>query len=161
MPTGPAARIGDPTAHGNPLAPGPPSTTVIIGGQPAWWGCSAAALGAIMGAVASAAQNIATAAAASAASKGTPAGPAADANLVKEAASGVAAVGSAMTASGASVHMCAIVKLLVPDGPGVDITPSATVMFDGKPACRAGDTIQEVTSVNTIAMGCPTVIIGG
>jgi hypothetical protein len=28
-------------------------------------------------------------------------------------------------------------------------------------ACRVGDVIQEVTSVNTIAMGLPTVIIGG
>jgi len=161
VPTGPAARMGDPTAHGNPLAPGPPSSTVIIGGQPAWWGCSAAALAAIMAAVAKAAKDIAKASAASAAAKGTQAGPAADANLVKEAADGVAAVANAMAACGASIHTCAVVKLLVPDGPGVDITPSATVMFDGKPACRAGDTIQEVTSVNTISMGCPTVIIGG
>ncbi len=161
MPTGPAARIGDMTAHGGPLAPGPPSPTVIIGGQPAWWGCSAAALAAIMSAVATAAADIAKASAASAAAKGTQAGPAADANLVKAAAEGVANVASAMAACGASIHACAIVKLLVPDGPGVDITPSATVMFDGKPACRVGDTIQEVTSVNTIAMGCMTVIIGG
>lgn len=32
----PAARIGDQTAHGTPLAPGPGSATVLIGGQPAW-----------------------------------------------------------------------------------------------------------------------------
>ena len=161
MPTGPAARIGDATAHGNPLAPGPPSSTVIIGGQPAWWGCSAAALAAIMSAIATSAENIAKASAAATAAKGTPGSAAADANLVKTAADGVAAVANAMAACGASIHMCAIVKLLIPDGPGVDITPSATVMFDTKPACRMGDTIQEVTSVNTIAAGCPTVIIGG
>jgi uncharacterized Zn-binding protein involved in type VI secretion len=161
MPTGPAARIGDATAHGNPLAPGPPSPDVIIGGQPAWWGCSPAALAGIMNAIASAAAEIAKASAAAAAAKGSPGGPAADANLVKTAAQGVANVGNAMAASGASVHMCAIVKLLVPDGPGVDITPSATVMFNGKPACRLGDTIQEVTNVNAITSGCPTVIIGG
>lgn len=32
----PAARVGDPTAHGTPLAPGPGSPNVIIGGLPAW-----------------------------------------------------------------------------------------------------------------------------
>jgi uncharacterized Zn-binding protein involved in type VI secretion len=32
----PAARIGDTTSHGTPLAPGPGSATVLIGGQPAW-----------------------------------------------------------------------------------------------------------------------------
>ena len=32
----PAARIGDMTAHGSPLAPGPGSATVLIGGRPAW-----------------------------------------------------------------------------------------------------------------------------
>lgn len=32
----PAARLGDQTSHGTPLAPGPGSATVLIGGQPAW-----------------------------------------------------------------------------------------------------------------------------
>lgn len=32
----PAARVGDQTAHGTPLAPGPGCLTVLIGGQPAW-----------------------------------------------------------------------------------------------------------------------------
>ena len=32
----PAARTGDLTTHGSPLAPGPGSATVLIGGQPAW-----------------------------------------------------------------------------------------------------------------------------
>ena len=31
-----AARIADPTTHGAPLAPGPGSTNVFIGGMPAW-----------------------------------------------------------------------------------------------------------------------------
>lgn len=31
-----ATRIGDMTAHGTPLAPGPGSTNVLIGGMPAW-----------------------------------------------------------------------------------------------------------------------------
>lgn len=32
----PAARLGDTTAHGTPLGPGPGSTNVLIGGRPAW-----------------------------------------------------------------------------------------------------------------------------
>lgn len=32
----PAARLGDMTAHGTPLGPGPGSVNVLIGGQPAW-----------------------------------------------------------------------------------------------------------------------------
>ncbi|SPH23949.1 hypothetical protein DEA8626_03026 [Defluviimonas aquaemixtae] len=32
----PAARMGDQTSHGTPLAPGPGAVTVLIGGQPAW-----------------------------------------------------------------------------------------------------------------------------
>ena len=31
----PAARVGDLTSHGTPLAPGPGSPTVLIGGMPA------------------------------------------------------------------------------------------------------------------------------
>ncbi len=31
-----AARIGDLTGHGTPLAPGPGSVNVFIGGLPAW-----------------------------------------------------------------------------------------------------------------------------
>jgi uncharacterized Zn-binding protein involved in type VI secretion len=32
----PAARVGDQTSHGTPLAPGPGAPTVSIGGLPAW-----------------------------------------------------------------------------------------------------------------------------
>jgi uncharacterized Zn-binding protein involved in type VI secretion len=32
----PAARLGDQTSHGTPLAPGPGCLTVLIAGQPAW-----------------------------------------------------------------------------------------------------------------------------
>ena len=32
----PAARVGDPTSHGTPLAVGPGCPTVLIGGLPAW-----------------------------------------------------------------------------------------------------------------------------
>src|SRR5215468_9819592 len=36
MPYGPAARVGDLTSHGSPLAPGTGSTNVLIGSMPAW-----------------------------------------------------------------------------------------------------------------------------
>ena len=36
MPYGPAARAGDLTSHGSPLAPGLGSTNVLIGSLPAW-----------------------------------------------------------------------------------------------------------------------------
>jgi uncharacterized Zn-binding protein involved in type VI secretion len=32
----PAARVGDTTSHGTPLAPGPGCPTVLIGSMPAW-----------------------------------------------------------------------------------------------------------------------------
>lgn len=32
----PAATLGDQTAHGTPLFPGPGSVNVLIGGKPAW-----------------------------------------------------------------------------------------------------------------------------
>lgn len=32
----PAARLGDQTSHGTPLAPGPGSLNVLIGNKPAW-----------------------------------------------------------------------------------------------------------------------------
>jgi len=32
----PAARLGDQTSHGTPLAPGPGLPTVLIAGKPAW-----------------------------------------------------------------------------------------------------------------------------
>jgi uncharacterized Zn-binding protein involved in type VI secretion len=32
----PAARVGDTTSHGTPLAPGPGCPTVLIGNLPAW-----------------------------------------------------------------------------------------------------------------------------
>ena len=66
-----------------------------------------------------------------------------------------------MTGSSASANACPIVKLLVPDGIGVVIMPSQTVLINKMGACRIGDMIQEVTSVNAIAQGLPTVIIGG
>ena len=47
-------------------------------------------------------------------------------------------------------------------GIGVVIDGSVTVLINGLPACRAGDTIIEALGPpNKIVMGLPTVIIGG
>lgn len=161
MPTGPAARLGDMTAHGSPLAPGIGSPNVMIGGMPAWRGLSLASVAALLAAVAGAAEAIGQASAEAAAAAGTPAGPGAQANLVDTAASQVSGLGDLMVAMATDIHACPIVKVVVPDGMGVVITGSQTVSINGLPACRMGDTIQEATSVNLIALGCPNVIIGG
>ena len=161
MPKGFAARVGDTTAHGGALAPGPGSPTVFIGGQPAWLGLGAAGVAAIIAAANAALSNIMQAQAVANAAAGTPAGPAAQANLVKTCVEQVANVASQMLNTGASNIACPVVKVVIPDGPGLVINGSQTVMIGGSPACRVGDTIQEVTSVNSVAMGCPTVVIGG
>jgi len=96
----PAARVGDMTAHGSPLAPGIGSPNVLIGKRPAWRA------------------------------------------LV-------------------DFHACPIVKGLVPDVGGVVVKGSLTVYINGFQAARVADMIVEATSVNSIVMGEPTVLIGG
>jgi hypothetical protein len=155
MPTGPAARINDPTAHGGTLFPGPPSLNVLIGGQFAWLGLTAAGAAALAATIAAGAENVADKTAKVAAAKlaGPLAVTKAEVDLADATAQAAADTANAMTGSGASINACPVVKLLVPDGIGVVIMPSQTVLI--------GDMIQEVTSVNAIAMGLPTVIIGG
>ena len=64
-------------------------------------------------------------------------------------------------AGGADIHVCATPLPLPPHGPGVVVDGSPTVLINGLPACRQGDTIIEaVGPPNKIAMGLPTVIIG-
>jgi uncharacterized Zn-binding protein involved in type VI secretion len=157
----PAARMGDTTAHGSPLAPGPGSATVSIGGKPAWRGMSAAAVAALAQAVAELGEKIAKAQAKATAAAGTPAGPALQANVVKTAVEGVAQIAALMTSSGADVYACPMLTVLIPHGTGVVTNGSQTVFANGLPLCRVGDTIQEATAAGTIPMGCPTVMIGG
>jgi uncharacterized Zn-binding protein involved in type VI secretion len=161
VPKGPAARVGDTTGHGCPLVPGPGSTNVFIGGMPAWRGVGPAGAAAIVAAAAGALSAIMQAQAVATAAAGSPAGPAAQANLVKTCAEQVANVASQMLNTGADNIACTIVKVVIPDGPGIVINGSQTVLIGGFPACRVGDSIQEVTSVNAVAVGCSTVLIGG
>ena len=143
----PAARVGDMTAHGSPLAPGPGSFNVLIGKQPAWRGLGAAAALALVKEAAKVAET-----AASVLVVQTPVN-------VKELAEGIKNIVQMM--GSVDQHACPIVKVVVPDGNGVVIDGSQTVLINGLPASRLGDTVQEATSVNKIVMGEMTVLIGG
>jgi uncharacterized Zn-binding protein involved in type VI secretion len=102
--------------------------------------------------------------AATAAAAGTPGAPAAYAAEQTIKASVAASMGSAITsaAGGADIHACTTPSPVPPHGAGVVINGSATVMINGLPACRQGDTILEALGpANSIAIGCLTVVIGG
>lgn len=169
MPKGPAARILDPVVHVTPgmLAPGPGSLNVIIGKKPAWRGIPAATAATLQAAKTASDTRIAAYQAATLAAAGTPGGPAA--KVAEE--TGKAAEAAAMSAmisgasGGADIHMCvhmSPVPLPPPHGPGVVIDGSQSVLINGLPACRAGDTILEAFGPpDKILMGEPTVIIGG
>ncbi len=166
MPQGPAARITDPVVHPLPpvLSPGPGSFDVIIGFLKAWRGVSAAAAAAIQAAKQVSEAAIKTAEAATLAAAGTPAAPGAKAAEEGVKAAAASAMGSLITsaAGGADIHSCATPLPVPPHGPGVVVDPSATVFINHLGACRQGDTIVEaIGPPNKIAMGCPTVIIGG
>jgi len=166
MPKGPAARITDLVQHLLPpiLTGGPTAITVTIGFLPAWRGVNPAAAAALQVAKKISDATITVAETATKAAAGTPGAPAAKVaeELVKTAAA--LAMGSMITgmAAGSDIHVCATLLPLPPHGPGVVITPSATVMISGMPAARQGDTILEaVGPPNKIMKGEMTVIIGG
>jgi len=162
-----AARVTDPVQHPAPpvLQPGPGSPNVIIGYKPAWRGIPLAAAAGLQAAKQAADIAVQTAVAATTAAAGTPGAPAAYAAEQAVKASTLAAMSaaiSAVAASGADIHLCTTPSPVPPHGPGVDITGSATVMINFLPAGRMGDTILEpLGPPNKIAMGCPTVMIGG
>lgn len=162
----PAARITDNVAHPLPpvLTGGPTAVTVIIGFLPAWRGINPAAAAALQAAKQISDTAIQVAEAATLAAAGTPGAPAAKTaeELVKSTAA--ATMGSMISsmAGGTDIHGCLTPLPIPPHGPGVVITPSATVMIANQPAARMGDTILEaVGPPNTIVKGEPTVIIGG
>ncbi|MCR4520883.1 MULTISPECIES: PAAR domain-containing protein [Bosea] len=169
MPKGPAARIMDPVLHPLPpvLQPGPGSMNVIIGGMLAWRGVPAAAAAAIQAAKAVSDAALQVAQAATVAAAGTPGAPAAIAAEETAKNTAAASMGSMITgaAGGADIHICLtpLGPLPLPThGPGVVIDGSQTVLINNLPACRMGDTVLEALGPpNKIAMGLPTVIIGG
>lgn len=161
----PAARITDNVAHPLPpvLTGGPGSPTVFIGGLPAWRGIPLAATPALLAAKQTSDITIKTAEAATVAAAGTPGLPAV--KTAEETTKTTAATSMSSTimssAGGADIHKCTTPLPIPPHGPGVVIDGSTTVLINGLPACRMGDTIVEaVGPPNKIMKGCPTVLIG-
>jgi len=58
-------------------------------------------------------------------------------------------------------HVCPLVTGVVPHVGGVVAVGSTTVLINNLPAARQGDQVIEVGPPNAIAMGTPTVLIGG
>jgi uncharacterized Zn-binding protein involved in type VI secretion len=63
--------------------------------------------------------------------------------------------------AGVDFHACPLVNGVVPHVGGVVAMGSLTVLIDGFPAARQGDQVMEAGGPNPIALGCPTVLIGG
>ncbi|HXW72969.1 MAG TPA: PAAR domain-containing protein [Methylocella sp.] len=165
MPGRPAARVLDLVAHPAPgvLTPGPGSVNVIIGGKPAWRGVLAAAAAAIEAAKEASDATIEAAEAATLAAAGTPGAPAAKAAEESVKATAAASMGSmiAGVAAGADIHACTTPLPVPPHGPGVVVDGSPSVLINGLPACRQGDTVVEpVGPPDKIILGLPTVLIG-
>jgi uncharacterized Zn-binding protein involved in type VI secretion len=88
------------------------------------------------------------------------------AKLAEETTKATAAASMSSTivssAGGADIHNCATPLPVPPHGPGVVISGSPTVLINGLPASRLGDTIVEALGPpNKILGGCATVLIGG
>ncbi len=160
----PAARTGDLTAHGSPLAPGPGSLNVLIGMKPAWRGIPLAAAPGLMAAQTAADVSMKVAETATKAAAGTPGAPAALAAEQTLKTTLAASMGSMISAMGAmsDIHICPIPTPVPPHGPGVVIDGSATVLINNMPAARMGDTVLEgLGGPDKIMSGEFTVLIGG
>ncbi len=166
MPGKPAARVSDNVAHPLPplLGPGPGSPNVFIGSLPAWRGVPAAAAAVLQSAKQVSDTAIRAAEAATIAAAGTPGAPAAKAAEESIKAAAAAQMGSMITsmAGGADIHSCTTLLPIPPHGPGVVIDGSQTVLINGLPACRLGDTLLEaVGPPSKIVRGHMTALIGG
>ncbi len=60
----------------------------------------------------------------------------------------------------ADFHACPLFDGLKPHVGGVVSMGSTTVLINNLPAARQGDMVTEAAPPNSIAMGCPTVMIG-
>ena len=63
--------------------------------------------------------------------------------------------------AGSDTHVCPLVDGVKPHVGGVVAMGSATVLIGGLPAARQGDQVVEAGAPNAIAIGAPTVLIGG
>lgn len=161
----PAARITDNVAHPLPpvLTGGPTAITVIIGKLPAWRGIGAAGAAALQAAKTASEIKITAAEATTAAAVGPAIAVAKTAEETLKAAEALAmSTMISSAAGGTDIHACLTLLPIPPHGPGVVITPSATVIIAKMPAARMGDTILEaIGPPNKIVKGEMTVIIGG
>lgn len=162
----PAARVGDHVVHPLPpvLTPGPGSFNVLIGSRPAWRGVPLASVAALQSAKQSSEIRIKAAEAATVTAAGTPGAPAAKTSeeTLKTAEATSMASLIISSAGGADIHSCLTPLPIPPHGPGVVINGSATVLINGLPACRMGDTILEaIGPTNAIIEGEMSVLIGG
>ena len=153
----PAARLFDLTAHGTVLKPGTASPNVLIGGKPAWRGLSPAAAAALAVLIAKIMRSVAQFTSATSSNNAVVAGDA----LKRMSDDIPQALQIMLSADQHTCEMLLLPPIPPPHGPGVVINGSVTVLINGQPACRQGDIIQETISVNTIAIGDPTVLIGG
>jgi uncharacterized Zn-binding protein involved in type VI secretion len=63
--------------------------------------------------------------------------------------------------AGSDTHACPLVNGVQPHVGGIIAVGSITVLIGGMPAARSGDVITEAGGPNAVAVGCPTVEIGG
>lgn len=70
-------------------------------------------------------------------------------------------IGGKPAARAGDMHTCPMVTGLVPHVGGPIAVGSATVFIGGMPAARQGDIATCTGPLDTIAMGCTTVLIGG
>jgi uncharacterized Zn-binding protein involved in type VI secretion len=61
---------------------------------------------------------------------------------------------------GVDVHVCPLVTGTVPHVGGSVAVGSTSVLINNVPAARQGDAVVESGPPNTIAGGCPSVLIG-
>ena len=154
-----AARVTDMTIHGTPYVPGIASTNVQIGGLPALRAMSPAAVAAFVATLAKIAVNLEIMKGALNAGNAPVAAKAAK-DLKDDATAAMNMIASM------DQIVCPMLLLKIggpPNGPGVIIGGSTTVQINGLPAGRQSDQIREVMALdpNMVAVGFPTVIIGG
>ena len=154
-----AARVTDITVHGSPMVPGTGSTNVLIGGLPAWRAMSPAAVAGFLALVAKIIVNVNKLATAIS-TNNVPAAAKITKDLADQVPQAVSMIGAM------DKIICPMLLLKIggpPNGPGVIVGGSTTVLINNLPAGRATDQIREVAALdpNMVAVGFPTVIIGG
>jgi uncharacterized Zn-binding protein involved in type VI secretion len=158
---GPAARVGDPVEHPIPdvLDPGPGSPNVFIGGQPAWRGVGGAQAAQFQSAASNSSQMIQDL---QKSHNVTGEPDQATLDNIKQKQLDLMSAQINNLPAGVDVHFCDVLEPPpVPHGPGVITDGSKTVMINGLPACRQGDTVTEaIGGQNKVLEGCPTVTIG-